>query len=79
MGRAVTNTSFDCHLPKCFLNVAIFPFPSGAYVERNTLKGNFMIIYGGIAWDFNRGTSAPKAGALPLGDAPSIRPYIKKL
>jgi hypothetical protein len=50
--------------------VAIFPFPSGAYVERNTLKGNFMIIYGGIAWDFNRGTSAPKAGALPLGDAP---------
>jgi hypothetical protein len=22
---------------------------------------------------------APKAGALPLGDAPSIRPYIKKL
>jgi len=38
-----------------------------------------MIIYGGIAWDFNRGTSAPKAGALPFGDATSIRPYIKKL
>jgi hypothetical protein len=48
-------------------------------VERNTLKGNFMIIYGGIAWDFNRGTSAPKAGALPLGDAPITLSYIKNI
>jgi len=32
-----------------------------------------------MAREMNIGTSAPKAGALPLGDAPSIRPYIKKL
>ena len=36
-------------------------------------------VFGLMAREMNIGTSAPKAGALPLGDAPSIRPYIKKL
>ena len=36
-------------------------------------------VFGLMAREMNIGTSAPKAGALPLGDAPITLSYIKNI